>query len=307
MFKHYFTSLLLPLLAAPVFGLDWTTDVEAARAKAQAEGKAVLLDFTGSDWCSWCIKLRQEVFDTPQFEAYAKDKFVPVEVDLPRYHSISPELMKQNVALCKKYRVTGFPTVIVLNAKGELVGGFSGGRDNVDIVIRFLDAALKNAALLKEADAAEGEEQLRKLIEVHRNLGPGFRDIAPELEARIMALDTQDISGLHRAKAAREELDRISRAISDTPNPADVLPLLRQAAETGMPENRICILQWLEGVQLYVAQSPEDLDQAEATALRAVQLMKEQADPRAARTETSVRNRYRDKRDFFRRLKRNRS
>lgn len=102
--------------------LPWTTDLPKAQAKAKAENKLVMLDFTGSDWCGWCIKLNKEVFSTPEFVAYAQKNLVPVEVDFPNKKKQSADLKKANNALQKKYGIEGYPTIIVLNGDGKKVG-----------------------------------------------------------------------------------------------------------------------------------------------------------------------------------------
>ncbi len=102
--------------------LNWITDVPKAQAKAKAENKLVMLDFTGSDWCGWCIKLNKEVFSQPEFVAYAEKNLVPVEVDFPRKKQQSAELKKANQALQDKYKIEGYPTIIVLNGEGKKVG-----------------------------------------------------------------------------------------------------------------------------------------------------------------------------------------
>ena len=61
----------------------WTTDYKAALTKAKAENKNILIDFTGSDWCGWCIKLHREVLDKPEFIDYAKKNLVLLYLD---YH-----------------------------------------------------------------------------------------------------------------------------------------------------------------------------------------------------------------------------
>ena len=118
------------LLAVQAVQPEWTTDVPAAKAKAKAEDKLVLLDFTGSDWCGWCIKLNKEVFSTPEFVEYAKNKLVLVEVDFPEKKELSAQLKKANEALKNKYNIEGFPTIIVLNGNGkkvETLGYMAGG------------------------------------------------------------------------------------------------------------------------------------------------------------------------------------
>lgn len=101
---------------------EWLTDVPQAQAQAKKNNKLVLMDFTGSDWCPWCIKLRNEVFDTQEFKTYADKNLVLVEVDFPRKKVQSAELKKANAALERKYGIQGYPTVIVLNADGKKVG-----------------------------------------------------------------------------------------------------------------------------------------------------------------------------------------
>lgn len=106
--------------------LPWLTDLPKAQAKAKAEKKLVLLNFTGSDWCIWCIKLHKEVFSTKQFAAYATTNLVLVEVDFPEEKSQSAALKKANKALLEKYDPEGiFPTLVVLDGDGKKLGQFS--------------------------------------------------------------------------------------------------------------------------------------------------------------------------------------
>ncbi|WLT31830.1 thioredoxin family protein [Geothrix sp. PMB-07] len=101
---------------------EWGTDVPKAIAKAKAENKLVVLDFTGSDWCGWCIKLKKEVFDTPEFEAYAAKNLVLVEVDFPRKKEMSAQQKATNQQLAAKYGIKGYPTIFVLEGSGMPVG-----------------------------------------------------------------------------------------------------------------------------------------------------------------------------------------
>ena len=110
------------LLQASADEPTWLTDVPKALAQAKEEKKLVILDFTGSDWCSWCIKLHKEVFSKPEFAEYAKKHLVLVEVDFPRGKKQSDELKKANEQLSTKYKIEGFPTIVVLNADGKKVG-----------------------------------------------------------------------------------------------------------------------------------------------------------------------------------------
>lgn len=100
----------------------WNTNFEKASLQAKAEGKHILIDFSGSDWCGWCTKLDKEVFSKNAFKNYAKENLVLVLADFPRNKSKQSEkLQKQNNELAKKYNVGGFPTVFILSPEGKLV------------------------------------------------------------------------------------------------------------------------------------------------------------------------------------------
>ncbi len=115
-----FTLILAPALRAG--DSDWQTDPTKALAEAKGTKKLVLMDFTGSDWCGWCIKLNKEVFSQPEFQQYAKDNLVLVSLDFPRAKPQSAEEKARNEALAKKFQIEGFPTIVVLNSEGKHVG-----------------------------------------------------------------------------------------------------------------------------------------------------------------------------------------
>ena len=103
--------------------MNWGTDVrENALAQAKSDKKLVLLDFTGSDWCGWCIKFDKETLSTDKFADYAKAHLELVTLDFPNKKPQSDALKAANAALQKKYSVDGFPTFILLNADGKEIG-----------------------------------------------------------------------------------------------------------------------------------------------------------------------------------------
>ncbi len=100
----------------------WLTDLRIAKERARQEKKAILLNFTGSDWCGWCKKLKAEVFDQPEFETYAGQNLILVEVDFPHAKPISSAQRAANEGVATTYKVRGYPTLIVLNSNGEQIG-----------------------------------------------------------------------------------------------------------------------------------------------------------------------------------------
>jgi thioredoxin-related protein len=132
---------VLPIAVVAAFALagslratsNWETDLKKAQEQAKTSNKLVLLDFTGSDWCGYCIQLDREILSRPEFKEYANKNLVLVEIDFPRRKTQSVNLRKQNQQLAEEYRIQGFPTIIVLNGSGRKVwrydGYFPGGPD----------------------------------------------------------------------------------------------------------------------------------------------------------------------------------
>lgn len=113
---------LLALSMAAVAGEKWLTSWDEAAKLSKKTGKPILADFTGSDWCGWCIKLKKEVFDTPAFDKWAKDNVILLELDYPNAKPQSDAVKKQNAALAKKYSIEGYPTILFLDASGKILG-----------------------------------------------------------------------------------------------------------------------------------------------------------------------------------------
>jgi len=123
-------SLLLPLLASllipSAFANGWGDNYKAALESAAKDHRNVLLDFTGSDWCGWCIRLKKGTFDKPEFKAYADKNLELVEIDFPQGKTLPPEVQKQNSDLQEQFNVQGFPTLVLLSPEGKVIKQQSG-------------------------------------------------------------------------------------------------------------------------------------------------------------------------------------
>ena len=117
--KKILVTLLLIVgsFAAEAQELVWERDVNKALEISQKSKKPLLMFFTGSDWCGWCIRLQKEVLKTPEFATWAKDNVVLVELDFPRKNMMSPEIQNQNNQLQQLFEVRGYPTVWIVNAE----------------------------------------------------------------------------------------------------------------------------------------------------------------------------------------------
>ena len=142
--KNLTTAFLLAIglicVASVRADSPWETDYKKAQDEAKANHKLILLNFTGSDWCGWCIQLDRAILSKPQFKDYATKNLVLVELDFPRRKAQTVELRKQNQELAERYQVEGFPTLVVLNGDGKTVWRYDG----------YYDGGI--AALLAELD-----------------------------------------------------------------------------------------------------------------------------------------------------------
>ncbi len=260
MFKNIVTGVVLAACMAPAFAaVEWMTDLEAAKTKAAAENKAILIDFTGSDWCGWCIRIRKEVFDTPRFEAYIKDKFVPVEIDLPQNPKFDAELRKRNQAICNQYNVQGFPTVMVTDARGSVTGGFVGGILEPERVEKILDAGHANAKKLDAVQSLSGEAKAKVLCEVYRSLSEDMQESAQPMLDEIVKLDPNDATGLSHVLKVREQSETFKQQLNNCKTPAEARQVVDAAVASAYPENRPMMLQVKSQVYLGTAETEADI------------------------------------------------
>jgi protein disulfide-isomerase len=119
----------------------WLTDFDEALRVAAVKKLPVLVDFTGSDWCGWCIRLDKEVFSQEAFKAYARENLVLVKLDFPR-KPLPREQAARNQALADKYKIVGFPTIVLVDAEGRELSRTSYKPGGADAYVKHLKALL---------------------------------------------------------------------------------------------------------------------------------------------------------------------
>ena len=139
--------LAASLIAASAFGSEgggWLTDFEKALKQAEEKDRPILVDFSGSDWCGWCIKLDKEVFSRDAFKEYAKDNLVLFLADFPSRKEIPREVKEQNEKLAKKYGIRGFPTVLLLDAEGDVIARTGYRRGGADKYVEHIKGLIQD-------------------------------------------------------------------------------------------------------------------------------------------------------------------
>ena len=251
-------AMFAPLHAAE----GWMTDLPAALQKAEQENKLVLIDFTGSDWCSSCIRLRQNVLDKPDFRSYAEQYFVLMEVDLPQRESFDPVLRAKNEAIAARYGVAAYPTIMVITPKGEVLGGFQEGDKTVKEAMLVLDNACKVDALFRHAAMQSGVERAKTLYQAYLLFpdSKGFAVPYSALRTEIMKCDPHNVTGIHDAAAVIEQakLFQAQRARYAFNSP-ELGMLLEQQLQEALPANRPAVM--LERCQyaMSTAETVEDI------------------------------------------------
>ncbi|MBN2659341.1 MAG: thioredoxin family protein [Spirochaetales bacterium] len=143
---------------------NWNPSLVHAAQQAEEEGKYLLLNFTGSDWCIWCSRLRDQVFSTADFENWADENAVLVYLDFPQERELSQNQMTQNAYLQQFLGVKGYPSIWLLDSDLTplLVTGYQEGGSEKYI------AHLENDRLDIEADqVSQFKVQMKDFIETY--------------------------------------------------------------------------------------------------------------------------------------------
>lgn len=149
--------------SAQINGIEWLYGYDEALKIAESKDLPILLFFTGSDWCTWCTKLEKEALHTPEFAEIAGGKFVFVHLDFPMHRSQEPRLASQNQSLKKKYGVSGFPSVIVTDSKGNRIGqtGYrkGGGVSFADHLLNMVNSYQKHRHNMQDLGSNQNVSQ----------------------------------------------------------------------------------------------------------------------------------------------------
>lgn len=128
--KSILVATLLALQVSLQASESWLTDLDEAKTQAKAEGKDLLIDFNGSDWCGACIILHRNVFSKDEFTALASPHFVLVTIDKPARKKLPPERMKKVENWVESFGITRWPTTLLMDADGTVYANHSTSGQN---------------------------------------------------------------------------------------------------------------------------------------------------------------------------------
>lgn len=195
------SALIATLMVLPHYEItrgEWLSDFQEAKKMAQATDRTLVLNYTGSDWCPYCLRLKREVFETDQFLDWAEEKAVLVEVDFPRKKRLPEKVAKQNDWLASEYSVSSYPSVLFLNGKGELLGrsGYLGEGGPQPWIEYAENEIQKGQALLANSDGYPTIYDKRMVMKDFRgqamptwDLGKPVNGEMPDLKGKTVILD----------------------------------------------------------------------------------------------------------------------
>ncbi len=129
----------------------FTDDFDAAMTNAAKSGRVVVAIFSGSDWCTWCQRLEKEILSDEEFIKEATNRYELVFLDFPSDKTLVREsLVKRNQELATYYHVGGYPTVLLLNSKGEVLHSTGYRKGGGAKYVKYLDKEIKRAPLVKK-------------------------------------------------------------------------------------------------------------------------------------------------------------
>ncbi len=225
-------------------GEGWSSDFAAAKKEAAESKKDLLIDFTGSDWCGWCIKLNEEVFSQDSFKAGVKDKFVLVELDYPNDKSkLSAETIKQNEELKIAYPVRGYPTILLADADGKPFAATGYQEGGPEAYVKHLDE-LRAKKITRDnsfatASKASGVEKAKALVAALGAMGLKDAMVSKfygDVAEQIKTADPKDETGFTRETEAKTRLTTVQNEIQACAQKEDhdgALTLLNKALKEG--------------------------------------------------------------------------
>lgn len=228
----------------------WTNDFEAAKKQAAKENKFLLLNFTGSDWCGFCIKLKKEVFSQDAFNQGVKDKFILVELDYPRkpenISKLSDTVIAQNDALQKTYAVNkAFPTVYLTDAQGKPFAKTGYVPVSPQTYLKHLDEllAMRETSQSAFADAKnkEGDDKAKTLIYALQSMGLNDELVTTfyaDVHAEIMANSPDIAKQMELKKTLKEFQDQLNELGSKKDHEGKI-KLIDEALAAGKFEGEI--------------------------------------------------------------------
>lgn len=219
--------------------VQWMHDLDAAGKRAAEEGKLLLVEYTGSDWCRYCALQRKQVIDTPEFAAWLQKHCVPVEIDVPHDASrVGGEKRKQwNQLLCEEYGIKSFPTLQIMTPELVVVGGYSGAQNHPSRAIAELEKAFAPAKALCQAQEKEGRDKIKALQKIYMQRAAGGHAVELPMLRLVAVADRENISGLVPLYQRKAQMQTVRRGLVSAASVDERMDCVELALNNAVPGN----------------------------------------------------------------------
>ena len=241
----------------------WTMDYDQGLELAQKKGLPVFLDFTGSDWCGWCIYMKKNVFNKPEWHQFANKNLSLITIDFPQNPETVPtRFKKRNQQLQMKYGVKGYPTYIILDSDGQSILGRLGasqGQKAKGFVKEITSILRFSGTLHQEYFKILGAEK----AEEYKSLVKQFKSTNQKLEGWLNSKPAQNEKNLEVFKKLNNDLTILTVKIDNLEaekyskglNPDSAKQYLQVNKEVN--DARIHLNDWLQSGPADIAKNRE--------------------------------------------------
>ncbi len=252
MFKQCVTMLLgaTAVCVAPAAQIEWMTDLEAAGKKARKEGKMLLVEFTGSDWCKACIVQKKNVLDKPEFVDWVNRNYVPVEVNIPNDSSLvgGDAQLANNKKVCEDYGIGTFPSLMIMSPELVILGGYQGAMPTPAAAMAALNNCRNSVAEYEKAMELKGVERAKALYAIYLRKSEEERALAYPLLRLIARADKENVTGAQAIYKPLHQKKTFERKFAAAKNFEEQLKIVDSYIAKALPENKSAFLRCKESI-----------------------------------------------------------
>ena len=237
--KQMLVSVVSLVSAAVAGQVEWMHDLEAAGKKAAAEGKLVLVEFTGSDWCGACKLQHKNVLEKEEFADWVQKHCVPAVVDVPMDVSRVGGMAQKryNEMLCDSYGLKSFPSLKMMTPELIVVGGYSGAQRNPQAAIATLEKSFAEAKRVQQVLALEGDARIQSLLALYGEYPEQDKASRFNLLTLLVAADPDDTAGKHAELRRWQQMRQVHAQLSQALTPEARLDGAAKALAEAVPGN----------------------------------------------------------------------
>lgn len=252
--KLIFTLGAAMVMVASAAEIEWMSDLKIAGKKAAAENKLLLVEFTGSDWCRYCIIQKKDVLDKPEFAEWAEKHCIAVEIDVPHDAALvgGAEKKEANQKLCEEYGISSFPSLMLMSPEGVLIGGYNGAQSSPQAAIATLENHFPTAKEFNAAMKKKKTARAKALKAIYDHQPEGIRKGNFKLMELIAKADKDNKTGIQDQYRPIKQMRTMNAKLSKTTDVEERLGIIDETLEKAYPENKNSILKLKES-ELFTA------------------------------------------------------